>query len=67
MRRNNRRLRLTADSPFPSTTLTYTSGNPSESYLYFSLKSSSGQIASDNKTRNMRYRWGGRIQMSYKC
>jgi len=35
--------------------------------LYFSLKSSSGQIASDNKTRNMRYRWGGRIQMSYKC
>ena len=32
MRRNNRQLRLTADSPFPSTTLTDTSGNPSESY-----------------------------------
>ena len=32
MTRNNRQLRLTADSPFPSTTLTDTSGNPSESY-----------------------------------
>ena len=32
MRRNNRQVRLIADTPVPSTKLTDTSGNPSESY-----------------------------------
>lgn len=32
MRRNNRQLRLIADTPVSSTKLTDTSGNPSESY-----------------------------------
>jgi len=37
MRRNNRQLRLTADSPVVSTTLTETSGNPSESYNWIQM------------------------------
>lgn len=32
MRRNNSQLRIITDSPAPSTKLTDTSGNPSESY-----------------------------------
>jgi len=34
MIRNNRQLRLTAHSPVPTTTMTDTSGNPSESYYW---------------------------------
>jgi hypothetical protein len=34
MRRNNRQLRLIADTPAASTKLTDTSGNPSESYYW---------------------------------